>query len=397
MRSQGLDGVRGLACLGVIVFHFLVVFAPLAVYDGTPINDIDRLGQIWRQHSPLYFAMNGQFCVCVFFVMSGYVLTAALYRQFTVSALIRRAAGRFIRLYVPAAASTLLAFILMSADLYRVADVSALRGDGTIEIPVNFAHPLGQLIRNLGVNPFLGSPTVRELYNTPLWTMSIEFKGSMLVFFGVALWAIWRPSRWLLAFSALSLLLIGGGREAYFGAFLVGSMMAVWPPQQTSTAAMVALPLFIGCALGSFTGLPLWLDATTKIYCLGAILVVWSVLASQSVQQVLEAQPLRWLGKQSFALYLIHQPILFSLSSAVYLVLIKNGSAVAILGAFAVLIAASFAAAPLFQICIDIPAISLGHRFGVFVAEFFDQAAARFSSTFPARPARKPALEEKPS
>jgi peptidoglycan/LPS O-acetylase OafA/YrhL len=384
MRNQGLDGVRGLACLGVILFHFLVVFAPYVVYDGTPANTLDRSMQTWLHHSPFFFAVNGQFCVCVFFVMSGYVLTASLYRDFTVNALVRRVAGRFIRLYIPAAVSTLLAFTLMTAHLYRVDKISALRGDDAVAVPTNFVDPIGQLLRNLGLNTFLGAPTVDQLYNTPLWTMSIEFKGSMFVFLAVALWAVWRPSRWFMASVALSLLLLGQSREAYFGAFLVGSMMAAWPTQKTNSVIVVALPLIIGCALGSFTGLPLWHDATTRIYCFGAILLVWGVLTGESVQQMFDARPLRWLGKQSFSLYLIHQPIIYSLGTATYLALIDSGVMVALVAAFTAVIAASLALAPLFEFCVDAPSISLGRRFGSFVAKLFEQAT-HTSGTLSAR------------
>lgn len=103
-RSGSLDGVRALAALGVLVYHCSVAtrfndrVAYRSLYAGAIISNL------------------GQFCVCIFFALSGYLL----FREFLDGILFDRVnvqvrqylARRFLRIY-PAYWAALLGFVLL--------------------------------------------------------------------------------------------------------------------------------------------------------------------------------------------------------------------------------------------------------------------------------------------
>jgi peptidoglycan/LPS O-acetylase OafA/YrhL len=65
-----LDGIRGLAACIVVISHYIQVFYPAAL-NGRP-QQAHSKWDIWYGHSPINLFYNGQFAVCLFFVLSGY-------------------------------------------------------------------------------------------------------------------------------------------------------------------------------------------------------------------------------------------------------------------------------------------------------------------------------------
>ncbi|WP_443147193.1 acyltransferase family protein [Paenibacillus sp. KACC 21273] len=74
-KLKYLDGLRGLAALIVVISHFVVAFYP-SLYNGS-IDSVhtQKSLELWISKSPFNLFYNGNFAVCVFFVLSGYVLS----------------------------------------------------------------------------------------------------------------------------------------------------------------------------------------------------------------------------------------------------------------------------------------------------------------------------------
>ena len=67
-RLHQLDGLRGIAALTVVLYHYLSAFLPALTPDETA-------NPHWLSDTPLAVIFNGPFAVVVFFVLSGFVIS----------------------------------------------------------------------------------------------------------------------------------------------------------------------------------------------------------------------------------------------------------------------------------------------------------------------------------
>jgi len=114
-----LDGIRGVAAFMVVIHHFLLAFYP-SYYtldkQASHINNLDvQFGM-----SLFSVLANGDFCVCIFFVLSGYVLSRKYFLTNQLDVLISGAQRRFVRLYIPVATALFLRLCLCSCILYII-------------------------------------------------------------------------------------------------------------------------------------------------------------------------------------------------------------------------------------------------------------------------------------
>ena len=91
-RIESFDGLRGIAALAVVAFHFLCMFHPAAAHAMAA-------DPVWAAQTPLGLTWNGPFAVMVFFALSGFVLAAAADRRR--GTLAGDLAARYLRLAVP--------------------------------------------------------------------------------------------------------------------------------------------------------------------------------------------------------------------------------------------------------------------------------------------------------
>jgi peptidoglycan/LPS O-acetylase OafA/YrhL len=169
-------------------------------------------------------------------------------------------------------------------------------------------------------------------YDYVLWTISIEFYGSLLVFSSFALFGFdQKLLRKVVAVLAV-LFAIQMGKATYYFLFFAGSFFATmdWHRQDRSivrtllASATLLLGLYLGgyapgSASYSFIGHAandlqkqgvLTLNWPILFYGMGAVLLIYAILATRSTHKFLASPPLRWLGEISFSLYLLHSLVL---------------------------------------------------------------------------------------
>ena len=109
-RFAYLDGLRGWAAL-LVVFHHGIIAIDFALYTGQPSESRGR-GDLWLSGTPFVpLAASGNLAVCIFFALSGFVLTHAYInsRQYWLSLVARR----YLRLGLPMLAGCLFAWMLL--------------------------------------------------------------------------------------------------------------------------------------------------------------------------------------------------------------------------------------------------------------------------------------------
>ena len=293
-----LTSVRFALALGVVLFHYQLQW-PWDAMASTGILDRARLG------------------VDAFFILSGFVLTHA-YRQALEDRRLdyrRFLAARFARVY-PAHIAVLVFVLVMvgTATLFGA------------EFDQRLYNPLGLLTTLLLVHAWLPEIVVAE-WNGPSWSLSAEWFAylSFPAFAWVGLFLARRP--WLLlALSGSVFLLIDLFYQAMFGDVVVHAEMDM--------GVLRIIPEFlygIGLyRLGERVWLTRrwaigasWLSAITLLLLMhfkaddrlvvaaaGPLILSLGLLSKASADRAL-AQP--WMlagGEASYALYLVHMPIL---------------------------------------------------------------------------------------
>ena len=318
-----LDGLRGLAAMLVIGEHYATALLP----GPSPVSGL------------LSVVFDGAFAVALFFLLSGAVLTLSFAR--TAEDIAGNLRRRLVRLWLPVAAAGGIAYLLAAA--MPTAHVEAARLTGS-EAWLGSAKPVPSVLlwlREVFADSMLAGtrdsslfacPWLRplgDLFDAPVWSLHVELYGSVLVV-GLS-WLAARSARWhrIVALSLCGLLL-----PHPIVLILVGHLTAPWLRPGVRRFDALAVPLIAaGIVLAvlpqvepfrwindtlarvALVGLPHIYTTFTVQRMLGAALVYAGVIAGVRVQRALSAPLPRWLGRLSFSLYLIHFPILFTLTS----------------------------------------------------------------------------------
>jgi peptidoglycan/LPS O-acetylase OafA/YrhL len=308
-----LDGLRGIAALIVVVHHCLLVSSLLAAgYQDRSAAEGSRWAW-WLTYTPLHLIWAGPEAVIVFFVLSGFVLSLPFIRP-------RRPswpsyyARRLARLYPPvwaAAVFSLLTFVLIEHSR-----------DPRLSWWVN-AHDLDIRVRWLLRDITLVFGTT--WYNSPLWSLRWEVVFSLL-FPAYVLAAKVASRKWLLG-AAICLVVtawgsaIGSGYLLFLPTFALGVLMAfnihgtLGLARRLSRWHWTVLVLAIWMLLTARWMLP---DRPVLIVLptIGAVLLVFLFIGQTFAIQLATTRLAQWLGRISFSLYLIHEPIVVAVAFA---------------------------------------------------------------------------------
>ncbi len=310
-RLECFDAVRGLAALAVVVGHLILTFWPAVAFRTGPGWE---LVPAWLQllvRFPGKFLWDGHAAVSIFFVLSGFVLSVAFLRTGSRTSLSSAAIRRYPRLMLPVCASVLLAYALLKCGAMcnqaAVAHMKVHSGHSHSWLGVyyDFSPDFFAALAEGICGAFVG--TAR--YNLVLWTMPIELAGSFLVFSSIALFGSLRH-RFLLYAAGGAILF--SCDQFYFLDFILGiAICDFWLWNERTWRGR--LPVQVGLAL----------------LCIAIFLTPWKPLAAAlvvgvtafcpAVQRSLRAPWLAFLGRISFAVYLIHMPLICSLGCGVYL------------------------------------------------------------------------------
>ncbi|KVG60397.1 acyltransferase family protein [Burkholderia territorii] len=391
-KFEFLDGLRGIAALQVVLLHYCAAFLPTFARAGVPEH---YKWEMMATNSAAFLLVQGYVAVYVFFVMSGFVLANSfLDSRAPVVAL---AAKRCVRLYLPVLASVLLAGVLMfmfRSVKQQAADISM---SSWLHQQWAVQPDLHLLMKDIIVNSMIvgyGQASVFSAFpaftssalltpmvgavNPPLWTLHLEFWGSMVLLIVTILirnlsarW-IWIAMLTLFALSGTSFLML----------FLFGFTCCLINRsnrQANSRARSIAgaILLFAGCvaacmpttaavqAVHELTRhLPIMhaLDPFQLQCEISALLLFSGVFLWPAMRSLLSRKVPQWLGKVSFSLYLVHFAILLTLGCAIFSWLQPFGYLVAFFAATSIGTLVSLCAAALFGQAVDQKSIRLAQK-----------------------------------
>ena len=382
--------MRGLAAMQVLLLHYFAMVLPYAAR----VDDVRHVdAELWVAATPLFFLINGHVAVELFFLISGTVLAASFLRS--EAAVPAQIAKRFLRLLLPALAAIAFALLLlwwlpmdragltelvksdwMSRYMNTPLQWAAIARDSLLDSVLLGYRDVSLFDRIMRREQWLSS--IGGAVVPPLWTLHVEFWGSMLV---LALATAYRRlgRRGFIAAAVGALMFTGSSQ---YSLFVVGFLLhLLWrdrPAPTTATPNLLAAPLVMaGVVLTTMPAMPgmetlLWLFRKVSILRaqnaavlqsqLGAILIFVAVVRSASVRQWLSAAPLAWLGRLSFSVYLLHFGVMALIGSRVFLALADWSYLLAGLVALVIGTGITFALAMGFERFVDRPAIALAGR-----------------------------------
>ena len=341
-----LDGLRGVAALCVFTQHFIGG-------DDHHHGYHDPAGHDYFISIPFIrvFWSGGAAAVAVFFVLSGFVLSQSSIKLLQrgnrakcktglVSAIVRRP----VRLYFPCWAVSLAIAIVMHIPGGFYPKLAWSQGQETfgqelvhwLVVTVDFFQPFQTH----------SWATSKYEYDLPTWTIPLELKGSMFIY-GLCGFICLIPAAemaWFCFLAILTVIMLGVGWW-WGGCFAAGLALTFIDLYELDDIKMLnKIPRIVRIGWLHFLfvaswyllsqpvsdGHPEWsLDApgwysltmmipgtyTADDYyrfwlSYGAMIFIYCLLRLRWLQYIFDLRPIQYLGKVSFMLYLIHQPLM---------------------------------------------------------------------------------------
>jgi peptidoglycan/LPS O-acetylase OafA/YrhL len=363
-RFKGLDSLRGLAAL-VVVLHHLMLSLPDGLRDDL-------------RYIALPLNMGGRFAVILFFVLSGFVL-ALPYFAGTNSAYAPYLVRRFCRLYPPFAfavlVSALLCHLLGGPSLPMVSDWLKQPWSSPVTSVVVVSHLLMVGIgwdRSIGLDGSIWSLIIemRVSIMFPLLVLYVRRFGWSGVAAALVASFVCTNARValgevnaLVAESPIGALLLTGH---FVALFLLGVIVAARLDQIKELFCRVSPKLhgvvFIGMVF-IWMMLAYYMKERTAhlggyadVFCgVFTMYLIGLCVTFPKVSAKLSGRVCLWLGDISYSLYLIHLPVLLAV---VYLL---NGR-MSLGGMFAVAFPAMLLAGHVMHHLIELPSMKLGRK-----------------------------------
>ncbi|WP_167359240.1 acyltransferase family protein [Burkholderia diffusa] len=391
-KFEFVDGLRGVAALQVVLLHYGSAFLPVFTRAGLPEHFA------WENaasNSPLFVAFQGYVAVYVFFIMSGFVLAGSFLNS--TSSIATQALKRSLRLYIPVAASLIIAALLKF--FFHGARLHASEISGSTWLTHLWSNDLipSLFAKELAINSMLfgygqssifshirfltSSETLTPLIhstNPPLWTLHLEFWGSLML---LAVAFIIRSFPKIIARFAMLMIFVTAG-TSFLSLFMLG--FVVYQRVHTSNLrasllhSTVGLTMLAGGILLAFIPMEHQfqqiLDFTNRmpvmsainafqLECqISAIFIFLGVLFCKGARELLSSRIPQWLGKISFSLYLTHFGILLTLGCAVFSWIRPFGYMTAVIASTSVGLTASLLIAVPFYKYVDRTSIRISRR-----------------------------------
>lgn len=292
IRLKFLDGLRGWGAVVVLFYHVFVGGIP-------PFPEYDRA--IMRV---AFF--NGDLAIWVFFLVSGFSLSASFVRLRDRRMLAALASRRYLRLGIPILFYCLLVYAACRLSLIPGAEDRP----GRFQFFLVHSPSLMETLRFASFDVFFRYSASSTLI-PPLWTMPYELMGSFLVLGALALTP--RSMARFGVYAPLSVL-------AYFvhplyATFIVGAVAAEifisgdLAKAKALLARSSAFLVLAGCAFA--LALP---DLARGSYFAVSTCIFTGCVFSERLCAFFENAVSRFLGRISFSLYLVHAPVLWILT-----------------------------------------------------------------------------------
>ncbi|MEG1848498.1 MAG: acyltransferase [Lachnospiraceae bacterium] len=338
MEQQGklgfIDGLKAIATILVFNIHFINAYY-CGVYTLDPKYFHTQSGIEWYiGATPLNLIYAGKVGARIFLCLSAFLLARSFFlskhgSDDAVNILVKASVKKYLRLVCPIIVVNLFVFSLMRCGAYHNGEVAVLANSVEFFGPYNqFSPHLFAALKEAVWDCFV---TGGNAYNGPLWFIHYEFWGCILVAVILALTGK-RRMRYLL-YGVLALVLIRSDYLSMILAVVVADLIYTQADRIRSLTQKQWLMWMLLVVSLYFVTYPSYGDnlqgsiyaiLPPKVlfyYNVAIPMMLLAIYYLRPVQQLLERKGLCRFQKISYSFYLIHFPLICTLSTAFFLVM----------------------------------------------------------------------------
>lgn len=346
-RIEWIDGLKGLACIFIIFHHFLMGYYPAAYSGDYAYSHMASGADVAFAQSPLAFFTIGDFWVSIFCLISGFIIANQVWKMTEDKQFSKALLKRYPRLMLPVLCISIFVFIMLQVGLFYNSQAAALTRSEWLDMFYHDKSGVIELLTDSLIDDwFVG---MRLIYSNAFWMLKDLFMGSFVAYILAAMGKE-KKKRMFVVYLFVSLIYLSiNSRMADFAlgvlaAFLFAQLGQIFGPVKEKEKSnnrswpviMIGiLLLVIGFLLGAYpveciptNGYRYLLPIQNFLYGrltpylfyhkLAAFSLVLGIGMLSQVQKILGSKVCCFLGKISYAVYLIHIPVLFSLTAVLF-------------------------------------------------------------------------------
>ncbi|MDP4177153.1 MAG: acyltransferase [Bacillota bacterium] len=330
-RIEWLDGIKGIACILIFFHHFFLAFYPAIYYGEAGVSHLHGY-DVKLAQSPLSVVLNGNFMVALFCIISSMVISMQVMsledNKDKLSEIILK---RYLRLMLPVLPIGIVVYFMLK---YRVfTNLNAVIYTHSIWLSSYYTAAISfkQALKDIFIQIwFYGDSSL----STAFWMLSQLFYGSFLT---IILSVIsWKANKhiWLIYIAVFFFFF---DKQNFMMAFVLGVLLA-WIYKNRTHGFQIYIGficLIAGIFLGGYpsgvtpTNIYWFLRFESYVvwHILGAFLTVYGIWNLNLLHRFMSLRLFHVLGKICYSVYLIHIPVLFSLSTYIFLFFYRQGLA----------------------------------------------------------------------
>lgn len=362
-KLKALEGLRGLAACMVLYCHFLYL-----MLDRFEVRINELLGTKLAPWA-LFFS-DGELAVYIFWTMSAFVISRNLWDKDPSYILKISFLKRYLRLALPVLASVVVVLILHSFHLFYHFEVASLQGPtfnhgwlwGMYRFDISWVEGIYE-----GLWGALWHYDKDHIYNSVLWSMEKEWWGSMVCF----IYILFRNQnkKFQILYPAMGFIALKFDQSwmlCFIGGLILSETMFKKDAGWLSMIDKIQKYMFSGALGGILLFISIYLGGLKNFYGLLNPIVAQALVSlalyHDALKGLLSKRLPVTLGELSFSFYLMHMPILCSLTCVLILL---GWSTIWVVWVSLIIL---FAAAYLFQKYIDAPAVRLSGKINTFAS-----------------------------
>ncbi len=297
-----LEGIRTIGWISIFFCHFKGAFFPDVVW--------------WTDATPLRFFYAGNPYVRLLFVLSGFVMSLKYFGKGAYGDALSDTLKRYFRLMPPILVAEIAVCLMMYGGVLQNIEAAEVLGSKIFLGAFNTQKP--NLLLCLREGLFTTYLTGANGYIGPLWTMVYEYLGSLLI---IAAHSIFRKTPWRWLFYLVVLVFFNG----YYNYFVLGMLVCdLYQNQGMSdkirkNRPLRALMIIGGFLLMTMTELNAREKTTRVLFSMGLFFFFLGILNSDIAGKILGNRVMRMGAKISYSAYIVHWPIIETLSCGLFL------------------------------------------------------------------------------